>query len=311
MSLTMTIPIHKPVLLGEAVEVLQAQPGKRYIDCTLGSGGHAKAILEKIMPDGQLLGIDADPKAIEIAKTRLANYIESTIIVNDNFANLETICAESNFLPVYGILFDLGLSSTQLEASERGFSFQVDGPLDMRFSPAQELTAADIVNILPEDKLSQILKTYGEERHSKQIARHIIKSRPINSTLQLANIVEKAIGIRRGRIHPATRTFMALRIAVNRELENLATALKQTIVCLKHQGRLVVISYHSLEDRIVKQFMLRESKGCLCPPSSPVCKCGHVPSLRIISKKVITPSLTEIKSNPRSRSAKLRVAERL
>ncbi|MBM4447401.1 MAG: 16S rRNA (cytosine(1402)-N(4))-methyltransferase RsmH [Chloroflexi bacterium] len=307
----MAIPIHKPVLLCEAVEALQAQPGKRYIDCTLGSGGHAKTILKEIMPDGQLLGIDADPKAIEIAKTRLANYIESTIIINDNFANLETICTESNFLPVHGILFDLGLSSTQLETSERGFSFQDDGPLDMRFSPAQELTAADIVNILPEDKLSQILKTYGEERHNKQIARHIIKSRPVNNTLQLANIVEKAIGIRRGKIHPATRTFMALRIAVNRELDNLATALKQTIVCLKHQGRLVVISYHSLEDRIVKQFMLRESKGCLCPPSTPVCKCGHMPSLRIISKKVITPSLTEIKSNPRSRSAKLRVAERL
>lgn len=311
MSLTMTILIHKPVLLSEAVEVLHAQPGKRYVDCTLGSGGHAAAILAKIMPDGQLLGIDADPEAIETSKTRLANYTKSTILINDNFANLESICRESDFLPVHGILFDLGLSSTQLEVSERGFSFQNDGPLDMRFSPAQELTAADIINILPEDKLSQLIKTYGEERHSRWIARHIIESRPINSTLQLVSIVEKAIGSHRGKIHPATRTFMALRIAVNRELENLVTALKQTIVCLKHQGRLVVISYHSLEDRIVKQFMQRESKGCLCPPETPVCQCGHVPSLKIISKKVITPSLTEIKSNPRSRSAKLRVAERL
>jgi 16S rRNA (cytosine1402-N4)-methyltransferase len=311
MSLTMAIPIHKPVLLSEAVEALQAQPGKRYVDCTLGSGGHASAILEKILPDGQLLGIDADPEAIDIAKPRLADYIGSTIIINDNFANIETICRENNFLPVHGILFDLGLSSTQLEISERGFSFQHDGPLDMRFSPAQELTAADIVNNLPEDKLSQIIKTYGEERYSKRIARYIVKSRPISSTLQLASVVEKAIGSRHGKIHPATRTFMALRIAVNRELENLATALKQTVNCLDYRGRLVVISYHSLEDRIVKQFMIRESKGCLCPPETPVCQCGHMPSLKIISKKAITPSLTEIKLNSRSRSAKLRVAERL
>jgi len=310
MSLTMTVPVHKPVLLSETVEVLQAQPGKRYIDCTLGSGGHATAILEKILPDGQLLGIDADPEAIEIAKARLANYRKSTIIINDNFANLETICRENNFLPVQGILFDLGISSTQLEISERGFSFQHDGPLDMRFSPTQELTAADIVNILPEDKLSQIIKAYGEEHQSKRIARYIIKSRSISSTHQLASIIQKAVGSRRTKIHPATKTFMALRIAVNRELENLYTALKQAVNCLDHQGRLVVISYHSLEDRLVKQFMLQESKKCLCPPSIPVCQCGHIPSLKIISKKIITPSLTEIKSNPRSRSAKLRVAER-
>ncbi|MCJ7655382.1 MAG: 16S rRNA (cytosine(1402)-N(4))-methyltransferase RsmH [Dehalococcoidia bacterium] len=311
MSLTMAIPIHKPVLLSQTVEALQAQPGKRYVDCTLGSGGHASAILEKILPDGQLLGIDADPEAINIAKTRLANYTGSTIIVNDNFANLETICRENNFLPVHGILFDLGLSSTQLEISERGFSFQHDGPLDMRFSPIQELTAAGIINNLSEDKLSQIIKTYGEERYSKRIARCIIRNRPISSTLQLASVVEKAIGSRHGKIHPATRTFMALRIAVNRELENLVTALKQTVNCLDDRGRLVVISYHSLEDRIVKQFMTRESKGCICPPDLPICQCGHMPSLKIISKKAITPSLTEIKLNPRSRSAKLRVAERL
>jgi 16S rRNA (cytosine1402-N4)-methyltransferase len=311
MSLTMTMPTHKPVLLNEAVEALQAQPGRRYVDCTIGSGGHAAAILAKILPGGQLLGIDADPDAIEISKNRLANYTESTIIINDNFANLETICRENNFLPVHGILFDLGLSSTQLEISERGFSFQNDGPLDMRFNPTQELTAADILNILPEDKLSQIIKTYGEERYSKIIARHIIKNRPIKSSLQLASIVEKAIGGRRGKVHPATRTFMALRIAVNRELENLVTALKQATVCLKHQGRLVVISYHSLEDRIVKQFMQRESKGCICPSGTPICQCGHTPSLKIISKKVITPSPSEIKSNRRSRSAKLRVAERI
>jgi 16S rRNA (cytosine1402-N4)-methyltransferase len=311
MSLTMTMPIHKPVLLSEAIEALQAQPGKRYVDCTLGSGGHAAAILAQILPGGQLLGIDTDPEAIEIAKSRLADYTESITIINDNFVNLESICRENNFLPAHGIIFDLGFSSTQLEIPERGFSFQDDGPLDMRFSPAQELTAADIINTFAEDKLSQIIKNYGEERRSKWIARHIIKSRPINSTFQLATVVEKAIGGRRGKIHPATKTFMALRILVNHELENLAAALKQTIICLKNQGRLVVISYHSLEDRIVKQFMQRESKGCVCSPDIPVCQCGHTPSLKIISNKVITPSLNEIKSNPRSRSAKLRVAERL
>ena len=311
MSLTMTIPIHKPVLLSEVVEALQAQPGKRYVDCTLGSAGHATAILNQIVPDGQFLGIDADPEAIEIAKKTLADYAESITLINDNFVNLETICKENNFLPVDGIVFDLGFSSTQLELSERGFSFQGDGPLDMRFSPTQGLTADNVVNTFSEDKLSQIIKTCGEEHRSKWIARYIVKNRPINSTLQLAGIVEKAVGGRHGRIHPATRTFMALRIFVNNEMENLAAALKQTIACLKTQGRLAVISYHSLEDRIVKQFMQRESKGCLCPPSTPVCRCGHTPSLKIITRKVITPSLAETKSNPRSRSAKLRVAERL
>ena len=311
MSLTMTMPVHKPVLLNEVVEALHPQPGEKYVDCTLGTGGHAAAILAKILPGGQLLGIDADPNAIEIAKDRLADDIKDTILVNDNFLNLETICRENRFLPVQGILFDLGLSSTQLDVSERGFSFQQYGPLDMRFDPTQQFTAADVVNIFPEERLSEIIKIYGEERYSKRIARHIVKSRPISNTLQLVGVIEKATGGYRSKIHPATRTFMALRIYVNHELENLSAALKQTMNCLDHGGRLVVISYHSLEDRIVKQYILTESKGCLCPPTIPVCQCGHVASLKIIAKKVITPSLAETKSNPRSRSAKLRVAERL
>jgi len=311
MSLTMTLPIHIPVLLKEAVEALQVEPGKRYVDCTLGSGGHTMAILEKSLPGGQLLGIDTDPEAIRIAKSRLADYAESTILVNDNFANLETICEENDFLPVHGILFDLGISSLQLDTTERGFSFQHDAPLDMRFSPAQEFTAADMVNVLFEDKLAQLIRDYGEERYSRQIAKRIVEKRPINTTLELAHIVQQVIGSRRGKIHPATRTFLALRIAVNRELKNLDIALTQTINCLNRQGRLVVISYHSLEDRLVKQFMKRETKGCICPPGTPVCRCGHMPSLKLISKKVIPPSLDEIESNPRSRSAKLRVAERL
>lgn len=311
MSLLMTSPTHIPVLLNEAVEALQVRPGKRYIDCTLGSGGHALAILQNSLPNGQLLGIDVDTEAIEIAKIRLRDYIESTIIVNDNFTNLENICKENNFLPVHGILLDLGISSIQVDTAERGFSFRHNGPLNMRFDPTEGLTAADIVNALPEDKLAQVIRIYGEERYSRQIARGIVRNRPISRTLELAHIIEQVIGIRRGKIHPATRTFLALRIAVNRELENLVTVLKQAVTCLNHQGRLVVISYHSLEDRLVKQFMTQESKECLCQPGTPVCQCNHVPTLRLISKKVITPSLGEIGDNPRSRSAKLRVAEHL
>jgi 16S rRNA (cytosine1402-N4)-methyltransferase len=305
------MPVHKPVLLNEVIGALRPQPGKRYVDCTLGNAGHAAAILAKILPDGQLLGIDADPKAIEMAQNRLSEYIGETILVNDNFINLETLCKEHRFLPVQGILFDLGLSSTQLDVPERGFSFQQYGPLDMRFDSTQKFTAADIVNTFPEERLSEIIKTYGEERYSRRIARHIARSRPVNNTLQLVDVIEEAIGGYRSKIHPATRTFMALRIFVNHELEYLSAALKQTLNCLDHGGRLVVISYHSLEDRIVKQFMMTESKGCLCLPTIPVCQCGHVASLKIITRKVITPSTTETKSNPRSRSAKLRVAERL
>jgi len=311
MSLTMTLPIHTPVLVKEVTEALNVQPGKRYVDCTLGSGGHAAAILEKSLPNGQLLGIDTDPEAIKVAEIRLTDYTESSIFVNDNFVNLETICKQNDFLPIHGVLFDLGISSVQLDTAERGFSFQRDGPLDMRFGPAQELTGADIVNALPEDKLAQLIRIYGEERYSRQITRCIIRNRPINTTLELARIVGQVIGSRRGKIHPATRTFLALRIAVNRELENLVVALKQTINCLAYQGRVVVISYHSLEDRLVKEFMKRETRGCVCPPGILECKCEHVPGLKLISKKVITPFLGEIESNPRSRSAKLRVAERI
>lgn len=311
MSPTMTIPVHKPALLNEVIEALHPQSGKRYVDCTLGSGGHAEAILAEIVPDGRLLAIDTDLKAIEMAKDRLADYAQETILVNDNFLNLESICRENGFLPVHGILFDLGLSSTQLNDAERGFSFQKYGPLDMRLDPTQIFSAADVVNTFSEAKLAEIIKDYGEERYSRRIARNILDVRPITNTLQLVNAIEKATGGYRGKIHPATRTFMALRIYINHELENLTAALKQTINCLDRGGRLAVISYHSLEDRIVKQFMLTESKSCICPPSLPVCQCGHVASLKIINRKVITPSLAETKSNPRSRSAKLRVAERL
>jgi 16S rRNA (cytosine1402-N4)-methyltransferase len=296
MSVTMSAPTHIPVLLEETIEALAVQPGGRYIDCTLGAGGHALAILERSAPGGQLLGIDADPEAIAAAGARLEDYQSSTLLINDNFVNLGKIAAENDFSPVHGILFDLGLSSLQLEGSGRGFSFQHDEPLDMRFSSSQEITAADIINNSREAELAQLIRTLGEERKSRRIARYIVQERPIETTLQLVGVIERAVGGRRGRIHPATRTFQALRIAVNGELEHLSSALKQATNLLGLDGRLVVISYHSLEDRIVKRFTQQEAKEA---------------RLRLVNKKVITPSRAEVHFNPRSRSAKLRAAERI
>lgn len=302
---------HIPVLVEETIQALAVQPGGRYIDCTLGGGGHAAAILEHSAPGGQLLGIDADPEAIKVARRRLAAYSDSSLLINDNFVNLKPICYKYDFLPVHGILFDLGLSSLQLNSSSRGFSFQYRAPLDMRLNPSQELTAADIVNTYSETELAHLIKTYGEEGYSRQIARRIVQERPIRTTLELTHTIEQAAGRRRGKIHPATKTFQALRIAVNQELEHLESALKQAVDLLGFEGRLVVISYHSLEDRIVKQFMQQEAKDCICPPGTPTCVCGHTASLKLVNRRVITPSLAEIKSNPRSRSARLRAAERI
>lgn len=297
MNLTMSAaPTHIPVLLEETLEALDVRPGGRYIDCTIGPGGHAAAILEESAPGGQLLGIDADPGAIKMARAKLDAYGGSVLLVNRNFIDIKSICLKHGFLPVHGVLFDLGLSSVQLERNNRGFSFRHDSQLDMRFSPRQELTADSIINSASERELSDILWDYGEERHSRQIARQIVRQRPITTSQQLAQTVEQAVGGRRGRIHPATRTFQALRIAVNRELDNLKSALEQAVDVLGFGGRLVVISYHSLEDRIVKQFMHQRAGG------EDAC-------LKLINKKVITPSLAEVQYNPRSRSAKLRAAE--
>ncbi len=301
---------HIPVMLRETLKALAVQPGGRYIDCTVGGGGHTLAILEHSSPGGQLLGIDADPKALEVARQKLEPFQNSIRLVNDNFVNLQAIAIKYDFFPVHGILFDLGMSSLQLEEG-RGFSFQKDAPLDMRFSPSQELTAADIVNGYPEAELSQIIRKYGEELISRRIAHAIVRERPVSSTLQLARIVERTVGGRKGKIHSATRTFQALRIAVNKELENLESALRQAVDLLGFEGRLVVIAYHSLEDRIVKQFLVREAKGCICPPNIPVCTCDHKARVRLINRKIITPSPEEISFNPRSRSARLRTAERI
>lgn len=298
MNLTMSAPSHTPVLPEETIEALAVQAGGRYIDCTLGGGGHATAILERSSPGGQLLGIDADPEALKLAKERLAAYSGLTLLVNQNFVNLKEICTKYRFFPVHGILFDLGLSSAQLNGNGRGFSFRHDAPLDMRLNPQQPVTAADIVNTSSETELARLIKTFGEESRGGKIAHYIVRQRPIKTTLELAEIVEQATGGRRGRIHPATRTFLALRIAVNQELEHLKSALEQAVELLGLGGRLVVISYHSLEDRIVKQFTHQEASG-------------ENPRLKLINKKVITPSLAEVQFNPRSRSAKLRAAERI
>jgi 16S rRNA (cytosine1402-N4)-methyltransferase len=302
---------HKPVLLHECVEALQIQRGGRYIDCTVNGGGHAAAIIEESAPGGQLLGIDADPTALKLAKERFRDCSDDVILVNENFKYLESIADRYGFRPVNGVLFDLGMSSLQLEDLGRGFSFQHDAPLDMRFGPGQTLTAADIVNTYPEEGLARILEEYGEEWRARRIANSIVRNRPVNTTLELARLVERTAGGGRSRIHPATKTFQALRMAVNEELDNLDSALRQAISLLGSGGRVVVISFHSLEDRLVKNFFRRESQGCLCPPEVPLCTCGHMPSLKVVSRKAIRPSETELASNPRSRSAKMRVAERI
>ena len=302
---------HTPALLEETLRALAVQPGGRYIDCTLGGGGHAAAILERSAPGGQLLGIDADPEAIRVASERLEHYHDSILLINENFANLQAICLRYDFQPVHGILFDLGLSSLQLSDHHRGFSFQEEGPLDMRLSPDQQITAADIINQSSEAELADIIRRYGEEGYSRQIARGIVKERPIGTTIKLTKVIERASGGRKGKIHPATKTFQALRIAVNHELDNLKSTLKQAVNLLGFGGRLVVISYHSLEDRIVKQFMRQESQDCICPVGIPACVCGHSASLRLVNRRVTTPSAHEIEFNPRSRSAKLRAAEHI
>jgi 16S rRNA (cytosine1402-N4)-methyltransferase len=301
---------HIPVLLKETLEALAIQPGGRYVDCTAGGGGHAEAILERSAPGGQLLGLDADPDAAARARERLARFGSSALIVNDNFVNLANVCLKNDFQPVSGVLFDLGLSSLQLSESGRGFSFKHGAPLDMRFSPTQPFSADDIVNRYSEAELARIIYEYGEDTQSRQIARAIVRARPVHTTDDLAAVIEQALP-GRGRIHPATRTFQALRIAVNQELEHLQSALEQAVSVLGNEGRLVVISYHSLEDRIVKNFMRQEAAGCICPPDLPVCVCHHQPRLKVITKQVIIPSLAEERINLRSRSAKMRVAERV
>jgi 16S rRNA (cytosine1402-N4)-methyltransferase len=303
--------IHVPVMVEEVLEALAVIPGGRYVDCTVGTGGHAEAILEAASPGGLLLGLDVDADALEVAARRLERFGPDVRLVKANYRDLMAVCRSYNFVPVHGVLFDLGLSSFQLAHPQRGFSFQMEGPLDMRFNQTQDLRAHDLVNKLPEKELADIIWRYGEERQARRIARAIVRARPIHTTVELAEVVARAVERASGRIHPATRTFQALRIAVNQELENLEVALYQAVQVLGKGGRLVVISYHSLEDRVVKRFLWQEARDCICPPGSPVCQCGHRATLRVVSRGPMRPSPQEVERNPRARSARMRVAERL
>ena len=290
---------HQPVMVAEAVDGLTVRPGGRYIDCTLGEGGHATAILDAAMPGGRLLGIDADPEAVAFCRQRLAAYGSAAMLVHANFDALEAVATAHGFVPAQGVLLDLGLSSRQLEGEQRGFSFQRAEPLDMRFDPAQDLTAAELVNETNERELAGLIFELGEEPRSRRIARAIVASRPIATAQQLAEVVRRASGYRNSRVHPATRTFQALRMTVNRELANLESVLSQVYRVLDLGGRLVTIAYHSLEDRMIKVFL------------APAHELEADQRLRPLMKRVIRPSQEEVRRNRRSRSARMRVAERL
>ncbi len=314
---------HVPVMLDEVLKYLQPRPGGHYIDGTVGGGGHTQAILERSQPDGRVLGIDADAQALERVGARLSGFVDNgrLQLVQGNFADLARIVDEAWTGSIQGILLDLGFSSDQMEDPERGFSFSADGPLDMRLDRSLELSAADLVNTASERELADIFWLYGEERRSRQIARRIVRERakgPIERTGRLAALAAAGVSYKRGAIHPATRVFQALRIAVNAELERLTTVLPQMVEVLRTRrgdehgegdGRIVIIAFHSLEDRIVKEFMRREATDCICPPGTPVCVCGHKASLRILTRKPVTPTDQEVEQNPRARSAKLRAAE--
>ena len=301
---------HLPVLYPEVLAGLKPAPGGKYIDGTLGAGGHAAGILTLSSPDGRLLGMDRDPRALETARAALAPFGDRVTMVSASYTHMAD--AARGFAPVDGILLDLGLSSLQLDDPARGFAFQSQGPLDMRFDPQSELTAAEIVNEWPLDELADILYQYGEERHSRKIAQAIGAARPLRTTTQLAGVVVRAVGGRRdaSRIHPATRTFQALRIAVNGELDMVKEVLPIAVSLLNPGGRLAVISFHSLEDRIVKDYFRLQARGPQNDPALPA-PAHFVPVLKEITRKPGVASAEEIARNPRARSAKLRIAEKL
>lgn len=301
---------HIPVLYHEVLAFLQPEVNGRYLDATLGAGGHTAGILEASAPSGRVLAFDRDPEAIQFARKQLAAYGERVTYVNASYAAIAELAPVNGFTAFDGILLDLGLSSRQLDNAQRGFSFMKDGPLDMRFNPTQGETAADLVNNLSEAELADIFWRYSEERRSRRLARAIVQHRPISTTRQLADLVAAQVKGRQ-RIHPATRIFQALRIATNRELEAVETGIPAAIDLLKPGGRIAVISFHSLEDRFVKRLFRRLSQSCTCPPQQPVCTCGGTATLRLITRKAVKASEAEIQQNPRSRSARLRVAEKI
>ena len=302
---------HVPVLYNVVLSALRPAPGSRLLDGTVGAGGHAWGLLEASAPDGKLLGLDRDPAALGLAAERLKPFGARALLRHTSFAELRTAMEEVGWDQVDGVLLDLGMSSMQLDDPRRGFSFLQDGPLDMRFDPSSPVTAADLVNNLQAGELAGLHTRFGEEPRARRVALAIVAARPITTTRRLAEVVARATGYRGGRTHPATRTFQALRIAVNDEREAIGKGLEQATACLRVGGRLAVIAFHSLEDRQVKQFMRRESTDCICPPRQPVCTCGHVASLKELFRTPVTPDLDEVRRNPRARSARLRVAERL
>jgi 16S rRNA (cytosine1402-N4)-methyltransferase len=307
---------HIAVMVEEVIRYLNCSSGKTIVDGTLGGGGHARAILRAIGPEGFLIGIDQDAEAVAWAHQTFRDYESNIQLFHDNFASLQEILHRSNKKYVDGILLDLGLSLHQIERSGRGFSFMRDERLDMRMNPNEELTAEILVNSLPEKELADLIFRYGEERFARSIAKRIVQARQrqrIVSSLELADLVRSAIPgkHRPRRIHPATKTFQALRVAVNQELEKLEAVLDQAVSCLSTGGRLCILSFHSLEDRIVKQRFKALAQGCQCPREFPVCRCGHVPQVRILTRKPVQACSQEVAANPMARSAKLRALEKL
>jgi len=308
---------HLPVLAEEVIEMLRPAAGSLQIDATVGGGGHTERILEASDPDGRLLGLDADGAAIARVAQRLERFGDRLVLRQANFRELGAVAPAAGFGAVDGLLFDLGLSSFQLADTERGFGFRAGGPLDMRFDATRGVSAAELLVTLDATELTALFRRFGEEPFAPRIARAIVEARrsaPITTAEELAALVERVAprtAPGRRRIHPATRVFQALRIAVNEELDALSEALAAAVDLLRPGGRLVVLSYHSLEDRIVKRFLDAERKGCICPPSVPVCICGRTPRLRLVTRPSLTPTDAEIAANPRARSARLRAAERI
>lgn len=306
-----SLPPHVSVLYQPIITALRpASPGL-YVDATVGAGGHAWGILDKSSPDGQLLGLDIDPRALELANQRLFSFKNRYHLVHSSYTTLSSQLLTLGWDHVDGIVIDLGISSMQIDSPERGFSFLKDGPLDMRFDPSQSVSAAELINTSSEEDLANLIWKYGEERSSRRIARVIVNNRPITTTLALAALIARAAGKPGGKIHPATRTFQALRIAVNHELDSLESFLPQAVTALVSGGRLAVISFHSLEDRITKHYFRQESRDCICPPEQIVCNCNHKASIKEINRHPIEADETEKSKNPRSRSAKLRIIEKL
>ena len=302
---------HLPVLYQEIILALRPESPGFYVDGTVGAGGHAWGILEASSPEGHLLGLDLDPQALELAGQKLAPFGARAVLRQASYTSLQRQIHDLGWPRVDGVLVDLGLSSMQLDTAERGFSFQTDGPLDMRFSPDNPTSAADLVNGLPEKELADLIWQYGEDRFSRRIARAIVQARPLRTTRQLAEVIAKASGKQSGRIHPATRTFQALRMVVNQELQSIEAFLPQAVDSLAPGGRLAVIAFHSLEDRLVKQYFRRESRDCICPPEQPVCTCDHHAVIREVNRHPIQPTGEEKEHNSRAHSARLRVAEKL